>query len=163
MQDPRVPGFTRHILIAAKIGRVFEYLTDLEVVPDWMPAVHRVEKVTDGPLGQGTRLKETRDHGGRDRTTELEVTGFDPPRLYRVSGGGMGIQVTITFRLNPRDRDAKTAVEYEAEVSGNWLTKPIARRIAAAMERSDDDILERFQRGVEYGTETRRIDPSELG
>jgi carbon monoxide dehydrogenase subunit G len=154
-----MPGFIRRIQISADVARVFEVLTDLDRMPDWMPSVHWVENLTGGPLRKGSRLAETRDHGGRERTTELEVTGFDPPRMFRASGGAMGLTVTLTFRLNPRD--PKTEVEYEAQVEGNWLLKPVAKRIAAGMERHDNDILERLQRVVELGTETRRLDPSE--
>jgi uncharacterized membrane protein len=151
-----VPAFTRRINVSAPVERVFDFVIDLDHVPDWMPNVHRIEKLTHGPITQGTRLRETREHRGRVRTTDLEVLGFDPPRLYRVGGGSMGITMTFTFRLHQRDH--ATEVELETEVDARWFAKPIARRIFTAMEQSDDDVLERFQRAMELGQETKRLD-----
>jgi uncharacterized protein YndB with AHSA1/START domain len=51
--------------IAAPIERVFEYLADARTEPAWLPGATSVEKVTDGPVGKGTRFEGVYARAGR--------------------------------------------------------------------------------------------------
>ena len=64
---------------------VFDYLTDPAKVASWQTAKTRVEQLTDGPPGLGTRVRETtRQPGGREFDQVVEFTAFDRPRLLHV-------------------------------------------------------------------------------
>jgi len=42
--------------IEAPLERVFDYVADARNEPDWLPGAEKVEKVTDGDVGLGTRF-----------------------------------------------------------------------------------------------------------
>jgi uncharacterized protein YndB with AHSA1/START domain len=63
--------------IAAPIERVFEYLADARTEPAWLPGATSVEKVTDGPVGKGTRFEGVYARAGR---VSVELVEFEPPR-----------------------------------------------------------------------------------
>lgn len=64
--------------------QVFAALTDLDQAPQWMPNLRAIEKLTEGPFGQGTRFRETRQMFGHDATELYEVSRFDPPRALEL-------------------------------------------------------------------------------
>ena len=66
--------------IEAEPEQVFLLFTDIEKFPENLSGIERVELLTAGPVGVGTRFKETRIMFKRETTEEMEVTRFDPPR-----------------------------------------------------------------------------------
>ena len=105
---------TEHV--EAPIERVFALATDFANAPDAIEAITKVEMLTQGPVGKGTRFRETRKMFGREVTEEMEVTSFEPPSHYTLgceSGGcryhselrfersGAGTDVSLTFDAVP--------------------------------------------------------------
>jgi uncharacterized membrane protein len=88
---------TRHF--AGPVEAVFDLCADLEHAAANVTAIARVEMLTDGPVGVGTRWRETRVMLGREATEELEVTAVDPGRSYRVEAGSRGMRYVsdLTF------------------------------------------------------------------
>jgi hypothetical protein len=62
--------------IARSRGEVFDYCSDLTREPEWNPKAKRVEKITDGPIGVGTRY-EAEFLQGNPMT--IELVRFDRP------------------------------------------------------------------------------------
>jgi carbon monoxide dehydrogenase subunit G len=80
-------------------GEVFDYLADARNEPDWLPGAERVEKVTDGPVGLGTRFSGTYARAG---TVEVELVEFERPHR-------------MTFRARSRIVHFDDAVELSEE------------------------------------------------
>ena len=72
--------FRSEMTIEAPPAEVTAAMTDLEGWPRWMQGLVRVEKLTEGPYGVGTRWRETRKMLGHEASEVFEVTGYDPPR-----------------------------------------------------------------------------------
>jgi uncharacterized protein YndB with AHSA1/START domain len=68
------------LLIDAPRDRVWETITDFTNGHTWDPSVGRATFETDGPIGQGTRLRV--ETGGRPSLFTVEEWG--PPRLLRL-------------------------------------------------------------------------------
>jgi uncharacterized protein YndB with AHSA1/START domain len=49
-----MPLLEASVLIARPVGEVWEYVTSAENLPVWVPVLHEVTKITDGPVGVGT-------------------------------------------------------------------------------------------------------------
>lgn len=64
--------------------QVFEAMTDLGQARHWMQGFVRIELLTQGPLGVGTKWREVRKMMGREAGEVFEVTGYDPPRSFRL-------------------------------------------------------------------------------
>ena len=93
---------------------VFDYCTDLTREHEWNPKTRRVEKLTDGPIGTGTRFKAEFLKG--DPMT-IEVVRFERPRAWESVGRSRrlvattkglitatqdGVRLSLGMELRPR-------------------------------------------------------------
>lgn len=62
--------------------QVFAFATNPHKVKTVMPNITAFEQVTSGPVGLGTRFRETRLVRGQPSITELEVVAHVPSSLY---------------------------------------------------------------------------------
>ena len=141
-------GFERQEHIARSHPEVWNFFVDYENASKWMPDIVRLEKITDGPVGKGTKFRETRRMGKKEHTVTLEITEFDEGRRYAGTVEEMGIRGTYTYEFEPRG--SETEVSLTAEISGRGMAKlmvPLAKR---AMVKIDGDQLARLKRAVEH-------------
>ncbi|HEY7633136.1 MAG TPA: SRPBCC family protein [Thermoleophilaceae bacterium] len=112
---------------------VFDYVTDETKLASWQTSKTSVEKLTDGPPGLGTRVRErTKPPGGKEFEQVVEFTEFDRPRRLHVHivEGPYPIDATYTFVL---DGDG-TSVRFVAEgpLSGLMrVLEPLTKRVMA--------------------------------
>ena len=98
--------------IETRIGRapqdVFAELTAVERFPEWLIAsgIVSVERLDDGPLAAGSRLRISQSVMGRAAVLDGIVTAFDPP---------------ARFALTARDAEGVT-VELDAALEADELT-----------------------------------------
>ncbi|MEM9800120.1 MAG: SRPBCC family protein [Planctomycetota bacterium] len=85
--------------IAAPIGVVYQVYTDLRRAPVIVSSIHSVDIVGSGPIGKGTRFRETRSIGGKETTSDMVVTEFDPKRSLTIEGevGGHALRTAYVF------------------------------------------------------------------
>ena len=117
--------------VAAGVDRVFAIAADVDAFPQNIPGILRTERLTPGPVGVGTRFKETRKLFGREATEELSVAVWDPPHVCRIDadscGGGNCIQ--SMFRFVPVDGGTEIKLEVSMTAT-SWFAKlmqPLAR------------------------------------
>ena len=89
--------FTTAKRIGAPQAAVFHLFADVKRAAEHLSGVVRVEKLTDGPVGKGTRFRETRVFFKKEATEELEITGFDPPRSYTLGCESCGCTYSTTM------------------------------------------------------------------
>src|SRR3954452_25210436 len=65
------------------IEEVFAFLADGENDPKFSPRVQEIHKVTDGPVGVGTRFASTVKEAGMTTKGEFDLTDFGPPTTIR--------------------------------------------------------------------------------
>ena len=76
--------------IAAAQGPVWDAITDLAGMQHVLSSVSKVEVLTEGAFGVGTRWRETRRMFGKDATEEMWVTASEPPERYVVEAESHG-------------------------------------------------------------------------
>jgi carbon monoxide dehydrogenase subunit G len=81
--------------------QVFDAITDLEHAADRISGIDSVEVLTDGPMAQGTRWRETRVMFGKQHTEEMEVVEFNPPHSYRVGAENCGCLYDTSMTVTP--------------------------------------------------------------
>ena len=69
----------------ASPAEIFATVSDLESWPEIVRSVLKIDLLTDGPVGQGTRLRETRVIFSRTSTHDMEVANFDRPHRLRLA------------------------------------------------------------------------------
>ncbi|MFJ9433365.1 SRPBCC family protein [Streptomyces sp. NPDC101490] len=87
--------------VAASPGRVWESITDLPALPRVLSGVQRVEVLTEGGFGVGTRWRETRRMLGREATEEMTVTDCEPPDRYVTTAASHGMRYVSELTLAP--------------------------------------------------------------
>ena len=136
-------GFERDTFIAFVPEVVFDFVTDPSNARKVVDGVVSCEIVTDGPMGAGTRLRETREVHGKRATTELEVLEHQRPRRYVVVAEVSNIRMLFTYDFEP-ERDG-TRVALTCRVSGRGVKRLMAPLVAAVLKREDGNHLERLR------------------
>lgn len=142
---------SRHV--TAPTATVWALATDLAGAPQVLGGVDRVEVLTPGEFGVGTRWRETRTMFGRQATEEMVVTAVEHERSYTVQAAGSGAHYVSTFTFTPTSSAGTVVtVTFGAEATTGVarllaaLTGPLARR---AVERALRDDLEDLARAAE--------------
>jgi uncharacterized membrane protein len=93
---------------------VFEYLTDLERGPVWQSSLLEAHLSPEGPIQKGTEIREVRKFLGRKMESTVEVTEFEPDRLF----GGRVLSGPVPWEFLYRFEEAKngsTRVDFQME------------------------------------------------
>lgn len=131
---------------------VFDTVADERNEPAFNPALTRVEKLTTGPLGPGTRFQAMTTTRGRAVPMTIEFTDFQ--RAQRLSSitemTSMCIDGTLTFEPTPRGTRLAWAWDIHpvgalalARPAIIWLGRRQERRIWQALKRylEEDDAV----------------------
>lgn len=108
---------------------VFAYVTDLSNLPEWQSGVR--EATVDGPMRVGAIVHERRCLFGRDLSTTLEVSEYEPGRRFslRARSGPLPFEVEHTFE--PSNAGTRLVFHGEAEPPGVLrLTRGMIKRMA---------------------------------
>jgi len=92
--------------ISAPAERVFRMMCDLEKAPERIDDIKKLEVLTEGPFGVGTRWRETRVMFGKEATEEMEVVGVDPGVGYTVRAESHGTKYVTTMACQSKGIDA---------------------------------------------------------
>lgn len=101
--------------IAAPQHQVFEAFADLEKSADRMENILNVEILTDGPIGAGTRWRETRMMFGKPATEEMTIAEFEPPKQYVVEAENHGARYRTTFTFEPEGDGTRVTMTFRTK------------------------------------------------
>lgn len=132
--------------IAAPVEEVFAAASDFARAPEMMSGIRRVEMLTDGAIGVGTRFRETRVMYGREASEEMEVLEFEPGRGYVLGCESHGCRYRSTFRFATIDEGTEVEMEFEATPLTLFakvmsvLMRPAIKGVARAVEEDLADL-----------------------
>ncbi|MBT2421588.1 SRPBCC family protein [Streptomyces sp. ISL-22] len=134
--------------IAVGQGPVWEALTDLAGMERVLSGVSKVEIITEGAFGVGTRWRETRRMFGKEATEEMWVTACEPPDRYVVEAESHGTHYVSEWLLRADGPSATTVrMTFTAVPPGGvmgLLARILggvgARAVSQAVARDLDDI-----------------------
>ena len=115
---------------------VFDYLADGEKMPRWMKEFTSVEKISDGPIGEGT---EFRYHDKRGTDSTYELAEFQPPNRIAWHGATVKMPlgtVTPDGYYDIHEHDGHTHVEMHMQPRLNGLAKLMGPMMSMGMRRS---------------------------
>ena len=115
---------------------VFDYCSDHRHEPEWNPMMKRCEKVTDGPVGLGTRFST---QFGKTPPMTMECVRYERPTTWSILGSSRALsasgdnQVVATGTANTH-----LVMQMELEPHGLLkLTAPLLRRRMQPMFEQD--------------------------
>ena len=87
------------IIINRPVETVFDFVADERNEPRYNPSMLHAEKVSDGPIGLGTRFRAETNSMGRTSEMIIEFTTYDRPKVLVSSTrlSSMDIQGSLTF------------------------------------------------------------------
>jgi carbon monoxide dehydrogenase subunit G len=152
MQAYAEPGgamavFTIEKTIEAPVATVFARASDVRGWADCISGIERVEVLTDGPIGVGTRFRETRIMFKKEATEEMEITAFEPPRRYALAGESCGCRYQTEITCEPagasktrvRMTFESTPLTFAAKVL-SVLMRPMMKMMVKTCGRDLDDL-----------------------
>lgn len=131
---------------------VFDVIADIERSPTYIEGIEKVEMLTEGSVGVGTRWRETRVMMKKEAVEEMEVTAFESPSHYSVHCDSCGYVVEWTFRVEPSGGGSKltlvmtsTAQTLLAKLMAPlcWLTAGMMKKCVEADMRNIKDYIEK--------------------
>jgi uncharacterized protein YndB with AHSA1/START domain len=120
--------------------KVFEYLADLEKLPEWQGSA--IESRADGSLAKGCRITECRRLFGREVETVLEVTAYEPPERLTLRSLDGPVRFTVDHRLE--EAGGTTLLHFTGEAKPGGMLRfagPVVESKARHEFRRDFDRL----------------------
>ena len=139
--------FTEHI--ARPPQDVFAVLADPTRATEFIDNIKASTKLTDGPVGVGTRFRETRIVRGKEASADLLVSAYEPNTHVGISTEAEGITVEYHYRLAPDAGGTRLTWICELEASG--LRKMMLPMVAGIMKKEDGDHLQKLKSYLEAG------------
>ena len=104
----------QEITINAPAQKVFAYLADITKHPEWSNEQHKlqVEKISDGPIGEGTTFKSVGYQFGRNDDT-VTITEHVPGRRIVFEADGKVGLVRHTFEIAPSDGSVQVTKSFD--------------------------------------------------
>jgi len=119
---------------SAPPDRMWAVASDFAHAAGRIKAITKVEIVTPGPVGAGTRFKEWR---GR-QMVDMEVAAWSPPRSYSLRGYAIGIEFTSEIRCVPDGSGTRLEMEVHVRPQnfGAKLLSPLIALTSKVMVKS---------------------------
>ncbi len=129
-----MPVIKNSVLIHCSPEEAFDYLTDLRSELEWNPDCQVMEKITEGPVGLGTRF---RAKWRGSPYVEVDTLAFDRPRSWAMHAAG-ALEVKFAVRLEAVPEGTKLSVDFEPIAHG-WfkLVFPLFVLFARRQERAN--------------------------
>ena len=132
------------IEIARPPEAVFDYLADQGNEIHWNPDCLSMQKLTEGPVGVGTRFRAKWKQGP---VVETECTRFDRPRSWQYENGGQ-ISVVLTVTLEATPNGGTRMTSHGAWTPHGWfrIVFPVFIRV---MRRAEHIVVANARRALE--------------
>jgi len=142
---------------SAPPDRIWAVASDFAHAAGRIKAITRVEVVTPGPVGAGTRFREWR---GR-QMVDMEIAAWAPPRSYSLRGYAVGTEFTSEVRCVPDGSGTRLEMEVHVrpQTFGAKLLSPLISLMSKVMVKSCakdlGDIAAAAERGGDATGEVR--------
>lgn len=93
---------------------LFAIASDFRNAAQRISGIKKLEMLTDGPPGVGTRFRETRVMFGKEATETMEVVEFQPGRSYTLAANSCGCEYRMTVSVRPKGSQSEVAMTFDA-------------------------------------------------
>jgi len=118
---------------------VFDYASDHTHEPEWNPKMRSVRKLTDGPIGNGTKYEMEFVPG---RPVGVTCISFDRPASWEAVGDTLGMHISLGGEVIPVAGGARLVLRTAFETGGlKALALPfVGRRMRRELQRDVETI-----------------------
>ena len=112
---------------------VFDYVADFSNIESWDPGVASSEKVSDGPVGVGTKFDLVARFGASEIPMTYEVTRYEPGHRVTLVGRGGSLEAVDDIVFEPVG--GGTLVDYTAAITFHGWVRFVAPLMSPMMKR----------------------------
>jgi uncharacterized protein YndB with AHSA1/START domain len=139
-----VASFSHTVEIPKPPAEVFPWLLEADKVPRWTGHLTSYERLDDGDLGTGSRVRQVLDVSGRTIDVELEVIAYEPPTGAETRFSTNGIEVVSAYALEAAGAGTRLTQSIEAKPSG-LTARMLVPIIQPRLEQKLTEDLERLR------------------
>jgi carbon monoxide dehydrogenase subunit G len=140
-----VAEFAHTIELPRPPAEVFPWLLEVDKVPRWTGHLERYERIGDGALGRGARLRQVLDVSGRKIDVELEVSRYDPPHGAETRFSTNGIDVVNGYALQPAGAGTRLTQSIDARPT-SFSARLLVPIVRPRLESKLTEDLERLRK-----------------
>jgi carbon monoxide dehydrogenase subunit G len=135
-------------MIHRPIEEVFSYLSNLENAPNLLPFVVDMEKLSNGPVGNGSRFLETRLVRRRRIQAEVQITEFQCPSAFTSKSISNGVEILYHYTFSEIEEGTQVEMEAEVKTAGllSFLTK---KQLVKIIKNEDGGQLQKLKEVLE--------------
>ena len=131
------------IVIGRPVEEVFDFVADERNEPRYNAQMRLAEKVSEGPIGLGTRYRAEVVSGRQVVPMDIEFTGFERPRMLESTTRMAPMDVRYTLSFDPVSQGTRMRWVGEVEPKGflrlmtpvvGWMGRRQERRIWARLK-----------------------------
>jgi len=123
------------IVIGRPIDEVFDFVADERNEPTFNPRMVHVEKVTEGPIGTGTRFIATTQSMGRRFDITVEFTSYQRPTRLESTSRAASVQTRGWLSFEPHPDGTRMRWSWDVEPTGpSRLLTPLINRVGTRQE-----------------------------
>jgi hypothetical protein len=133
-----VPRFVVSKVYPAPPAEVFALFTDLDRLPARVKDITKIERLTNGPVGVGTKYNETRIVFKKEATVMFDVTAFEPNARFEILAHSCGAEYRTDHRFTPDGAGTRVdlTLTTRAESWFAWLLTPLAYLMMSMCKKS---------------------------
>ena len=135
-----------NVEINRKPEEVFAYVTDASNDPEWHTDVLEADRLSDGPIGVGSRFRWVLKFMGR-KEAEIEVISYEPPSSAQLRMVKGPLHPTITYRVEPTRGGTRFTRRIDMEPEG--MMKLMAPLFPMMIRRGNAKFVENLRRVLE--------------
>jgi len=133
--------FSSSIVINAPPEKVFALVDNLEDWPQWIPSIEKIEKVSEGPLKEGSRIRVTAKSGVTVKLL-MTITEFIPGQRGVMQGKVLGTRMTRYYTFERIEQGTKLT-------AGGEVKGPLAFLVRRGGQRLSEEIVQAAKRKIE--------------
>ena len=111
-------SFSHTISVPKPPAEVFAWLLDEDKVPRWTGRLQAYERLGDGPLGPGSKMRQVLTVGGQPLDLVLAITRYEPPGFAESRFSTNGLDVVTTYTLREAGGGTELTQSLEGKASG---------------------------------------------
>ncbi|MGW0820935.1 SRPBCC family protein [Streptomyces sp. NPDC002845] len=132
---------------------VYAYLVDPSHLPEWQLSAIDAERLDEGPVHAGSRVRVTRRVGRRELPMTMEVTEDHPPHSWDLQGVDGPVRGHVHGEIEPLDQGRRSrvtlAVDFEGHGIGKLLVPLVVRpQVRKELPRNERTLKDRLERSV---------------
>jgi uncharacterized membrane protein len=132
------------IVFHRPVQEVFDYLSDFQNGPQWQHGLQGVGRITEGPIGVGTRFTSVRKFMGRKMESGIEFTAFELNKKFAIKSYTGSSPFKQTFLFEDTGSVTRVNTVFELELGGlmNLAEPLIAPGVRREMKADFDTLKE---------------------